>query len=696
MRSHPPGAYVSTEVLGRLINISLRTSGFGEDLCSVWVLMMEFLNNFFSTSQFIPHGHCYLWKPGLVWLHLVSDVLTGLAYYSIPVMLVYFVRKRRDVPFGWIFLMFGTFIVACGTTHLMDVWTLWHPTYWLSGLLKAITAFVSVLTAIELVPLIPQALALPSPAQLEAANCQLAKEIAERIRTEEVLRESEQRWQLALRGNNDGIWDWNVRANEVFFSPRSQEMLGYEDHEISNHLDPRLTRVHPNDLDWVMQAVQDHFAQKTPFYTTEYRVLCKDGTYKWILDRGQALWDEDSNVVRMAGSHTDITERKQAEEALNNLLNQLESKVEERTAELTKINESLQTEITQRQRIEEALRESEQRFRAAFHQAAVGIAHVATDGRWLLVNQKLCDILGYTPEELHLLTFQDITHPDDLNTDLEYVDQILADNIQTYSIEKRYFHKDSSIIWVNLTVSLTREVCGDPKYFISVIEDISERQAAQRDRKQWEEQIQASLLEKEVLLKEIYHRVKNNLQVISSLLNLQSAYVKDKDDLVIFQQSQQRIASMALVHEKLYQSQDLARIDFGEYIRDLVASLFTAYEVNEDAIAMTVNIDDQVFLGLDTAIPCSLIIHELVSNSLKYAFPMGRNGTISIDFKKNLDQELTLVVSDNGIGLPPNFDFENIASLGWELVDAFTHQLSGNINIKSAIGLEFQVTFPLP
>ncbi|MBD2521861.1 PAS domain S-box protein [Nostoc sp. FACHB-133] len=544
--------------------------------------MMEFLNNFFSTSQFIPHGHCYLWKPELVWLHLVSDVLTGLAYYSIPVMLVYFVRKRRDVPFGWIFLMFGTFIVACGTTHLMDVWTLWYPTYWLSGLLKAITAFVSVLTAIELVPLIPKALALPSPAQLE-------KEIAERILTEEVLRESKQRWQLALRGNNDGIWDWNVKTNEIFFSARWKEMLGYEDHEISNHLDERMKRVHPDDLDWVTQAVQDHFSQKTPFYTTEHRVLCKDGTYKWILDRGQALWDEDGNVVRMAGSHTDITERKQAEEAVSSLLNQLENMVEERTVQLTRINQSLQTEITERQRIEEALRESEERFRATFHQAAVGIAHVAIDGRWLLVNQRLCNILGYTPEELQLLTFQDITHPDDINADLKYFYQILADDIQTYSIEKRYFCKDSSLVWVNLTVSLMREPSGEPRYFISVVEDISERQAALRDRKQWEEQMQASLLEKEVLLKEIYHRVKNNLQVISSLLSLQSAYIKDKHDLVIFQQSQQRIASMALVHEKLYESQDLAKINFGEYIRDLVASLFTAYEVNEDAITLVLN-----------------------------------------------------------------------------------------------------------
>jgi len=435
---------------------------------------VEFLNSFFSADQFIPHGHCYLWKPELVWLHLISDVLTALAYYSIPVMLVYFVRKRRDVPFDWIFLMFSTFIVACGTTHLMDVWTLWYPTYWLSGLIKAVTAFVSVVTALELVPLIPQALALPSPAQLETANCQLAKEIAERKRTEEILRENEQRWQLALRGNNDGIWDWNLKTNEVFFSTRWKEMLGYQDHEISNHLDEMLKRVHPDDVNWVTQAVEDHFAKKTPFYITEHRVLCKDGSYKWILNRGQGLWDENGDVVRMAGSHTDITERKQAEEALSSLLNQLENIVEERTAELTRINQSLQREITQRQRIEVALRESEQRFRCAFHQAAVGIAHVAINGRWLLVNQRLCDILGYTLEELQLLTFQDITYPEDLEADLKYLEDILADRIPTFSMEKRYFRKDNSIVWVNITVSLMRESNAQPKYFIAVIEDISD------------------------------------------------------------------------------------------------------------------------------------------------------------------------------------------------------------------------------
>jgi hypothetical protein len=123
----------------------------------------------FSSEAFIPHGHCYLWKTELVWLHIVSDASIALAYYSIPVALIYFVRKRNDLPFNWIFWLFGAFIVACGTTQLMEIWTLWHPTYWLSGLLKAITAFVSIYTALALIPWVPKALALPSPTQLEKA-----------------------------------------------------------------------------------------------------------------------------------------------------------------------------------------------------------------------------------------------------------------------------------------------------------------------------------------------------------------------------------------------------------------------------------------------------------------------------------------------------------------------------------------------
>ncbi|MHC5723628.1 MAG: sensor histidine kinase [Nostoc sp.] len=153
--------------------------------------MLEFLQNLFTDSSFIPHGHCYLWKPSLVWLNIISDSLIALVYYSIPIILIYFVHKRKDFPFKWILLLFGAFIVSCGTTHVMDVWTLWHPTYWLSTFIKFITAIVSLYTAIALLPIIPQALALPSPAQLEAANCQLKLTLKELENTQSQLIQTE-------------------------------------------------------------------------------------------------------------------------------------------------------------------------------------------------------------------------------------------------------------------------------------------------------------------------------------------------------------------------------------------------------------------------------------------------------------------------------------------------------------------------
>ncbi|MEH2362234.1 sensor histidine kinase [Nostoc sp.] len=153
--------------------------------------MLEFLQNFFTDSSFIPHGHCYLWKPSLVWLNIISDSLIALVYYSIPIILIYFVHKRKDFPFKWILLLFGAFIVSCGTTHVMDVWTLWHPTYWLSTFIKVITAIISLYTAIALLPIIPQALALPSPAQLEAANCQLKLTLKELENTQAQLIQTE-------------------------------------------------------------------------------------------------------------------------------------------------------------------------------------------------------------------------------------------------------------------------------------------------------------------------------------------------------------------------------------------------------------------------------------------------------------------------------------------------------------------------
>ncbi|WP_086761412.1 sensor histidine kinase [Nostoc sp. 106C] len=187
--------------------------------------MSEFWNNLFSLGPFIPHGHCYLWKPGLVWLHVMSDSLIALAYYSIPITLVYFVRQRQDLPFDWIFLMFGAFIVACGTTHVMEVWTLWYPTYWLSGLLKAITALVSVYTAMALVPLIPKAIALPSPAQLEANNQELRQQITQRQQAENALQSVNEELETRVKNRTLELAQINEELKaEIAERKRAQEI----------------------------------------------------------------------------------------------------------------------------------------------------------------------------------------------------------------------------------------------------------------------------------------------------------------------------------------------------------------------------------------------------------------------------------------------------------------------------------------
>ena len=221
--------------------------------------------------------------------------------------------------------------------------------------------------------------------------------------------------------------------------------------------------------------------------------------------------------------------------------------------------------------------------------------------------------------------------------------------------------------------------------FTSLITDIT-------DRKQAEERINASLREKEVLLKEINHRVKNNLQIISSLLNLQSRDIHDEQALSSFQVSQDRIRAMAMVHEKLYQSEDLARIDFGEYIKSLATDLGNSYGLGLRDIDLKINVEN-ILLGVDTAIPCGVIVNELVANSLKHAFPGDRTGEITVSFRE-VDGQYAMVFKDDGIGLPEDLDISCPSSLGLTIVNALTGQLGGRIDIARNGGSEIRIRFP--
>lgn len=222
----------------------------------------------------------------------------------------------------------------------------------------------------------------------------------------------------------------------------------------------------------------------------------------------------------------------------------------------------------------------------------------------------------------------------------------------------------------------------------AVVRDITER-------KRNEEEIKASLAEKEVLLKEIHHRVKNNLQVISSLLRLQSRYIHDQQTLEMLKESQNRVRSMALVHEQLYQSQDLSQINVSEYIQNLTSNLFSAYEVNAQGVKLQTDIAP-ISVNIDLAVPCGLMINELVSNSLKYAFLSQKGGEINITFKLGENQECILVVSDNGSGLPATFNFQNPCTLGLRLVTSLVKQLRGSIELEQTCGTAFKITFSQP
>lgn len=193
------------------------------------------------------------------------------------------------------------------------------------------------------------------------------------------------------------------------------------------------------------------------------------------------------------------------------------------------------------------------------------------------------------------------------------------------------------------------------------------------------------------MLKEVYHRVKNNLQVVSSLINLQAKTVKNEEAVDLLKQSADRIKSMALIHEKLYQSKDLANIDFNDYIQGLVDHLLFGYGVYLGRIKVNLDINN-VFLDVETAIPCGLIINELLSNALKHAFPNDRQGEIDISFTHDQDI-LTLVISDNGMGFPDHVDFKKSKSLGLQLVNTLTHQLLGQVSLDKTKGSAFTLRF---
>jgi len=261
--------------------------------------------------------------------------------------------------------------------------------------------------------------------------------------------------------------------------------------------------------------------------------------------------------------------------------------------------------------------------------------------------------------------------------------------VQVSPLESREGHQDGMLVVLRDTSERKRAEVALRLACDELIRANEALQAEIGERKRAEEQIRASLREKEALLKEIHHRVKNNLQVINSLLSLQSGSMSP-GSAAAFKESQNRIRSMALVHEKLYSSRDLSRVDFGEYVKSLTGDLKRSY-VTDQTVDIVIDIAE-VSLDIDAAIPCGLIVNELVSNSLMYAFGDGRKGTIRVALARKSDT-YTMVIGDDGAGLPPDIDYRNTSSLGMQLVNSLVSQIEGSIELEDMPGTTFKITF---
>ena len=303
------------------------------------------------------------------------------------------------------------------------------------------------------------------------------------------------------------------------------------------------------------------------------------------------------------------------------------------------------------------------------------------EGRIEMVNKATLNLLGYREDEL--VTRQLRTIISDAQPGERGIEDLIRQGLIGDDVEISLLSRDGR----KIPVLLSRAVLENKDKVMRIVcvaKDVSERKRA-------EEQITASLREKEILLKEVHHRVKNNLQVVASMLNLQSRYLEDRKAKAMFEDSQRRIESMSLIHEKLYRSKDLARIDFREYIDDLLGNV-TALNGGSDRLVIREDIGE-VVLDVNKGIPCGLIINELVSNALRHAFPDGRQGIIEVRMQSDSSGGILLIVSDNGAGFPEYIDFRNTKSLGMQLVTSLVSQLDGTIELGKSEGTAFTINF---
>ena len=496
----------------------------------------------------------------------------------------------------------------------------------------------------------------------------VVKDITEKRSAQEKLLENEERFRIAAEQTGQIVFEHDIRENIVNWAGAIQDVTGYTVEEFSKFEDVLwANHIHPEDRKRALGKLRT-FQEKENKFRVEYRFRKKDGNYIHLEDSGVYLKDENGNVRKAFGVMKDITGIKLASEKLQ---------------------------------------ESEARYRS-FMKNFRGIAfQMGLDFTLILIDGNIKETTGYRKEDFisGKVDWYQLVHPANREKLFENRERLANDPLLFIEHEYRIRHRDGKLRWVREILQNVSDPAGKKRIMQGTVYDISKQKEAEESLSKVEE----------IRKKEIHHRIKNNLQVISSLLELQAEKFSDMEVLEAFRESQNRIATMAIIHEELYRSKNNETMDFSAYLQKLTKDLFHSYTIRKGDVNMQLDIEE-VFLGMDTAIPLGIIINELVSNSLKHAFPSGRKGDVCIKLcktegnnenksisniisnsssKSSVDKNIqyTLVVSDNGLGFPGNVDFRNTSSLGLQLVNILVEQLDGTIELEKSSGTKFKIWF---
>ncbi len=492
-------------------------------------------------------------------------------------------------------------------------------------------------------------------------------DISERKKYEEALKESRESYKNLIESAPVGIVILNEELNVKFVNDTVKDLLGILPNQtqalkIWDFIEPKQ---HKEVLALLEKTLSGN---KTNFF--ELNIITSQNQSKTLEAKGILTNYQGEKAIQIVLN--DITDRKQLQKE------QIRAEIAEET------NKRLQKEIAERINAERKLIENQQFTKSIIESSLDMICATDKEGKIIEFNEAASHYFGYSFEEIKNKSPR-ILYADEKQ--FEHVNNQIY-NKGNYSGEVINIRKDGSTFISYLSASLLLSPTGEIIGSMGVSRDITESKNA-------EKQLKDALKEKEILLKEVHHRVKNNLQVISSILNIQSSYVNDENTLNILRESQNRIKSMAFIHESLYQNKDFAQIKFSEYVVNLANNLLQSYGLNNKLIELKLEIDE-IFLNLDDSIPCGLIINELVSNALKYAFNSTEKGKIEIKVK-NKGNSLYLSVADNGKGLPKNLSIENTQTLGLQLVSSLCEQLDAKLKLNSEQGkgtcfeIEFKV-----